>query len=327
MAIKVQVKDNRGCESTFTSRTNNGSFSDRFGAAGWDMTSCTAAAGMGVSPLAAGLGLDACSVNGGMTPINSFAAMPQFQNVPFSAIGTYGVGGSFVPQSIVSRIATIDPAAAHLATHLMSIDPLFITNLSKVAGGCAWTAAKLVKVAALDFSLARQLVMLAQVNPTQALAIAATAEMNPALAARQLAAISSNLPMYGNPVHGLGLATGVNSVGQYSTIPVAVVEGGNAYIIEAELPGVVIENVDITATNGRLTLEAIVGPSASSRNGMSTIVREKLTPRSLRREFVIGTDVEMNNISARIADGILSIVLPKKVTTAEQALNREVSLV
>ncbi len=325
MAIKVQVKDNRGCESTFTSRNNNGFTSTRFDAAGLDMANCIAATGMGVSPLATGLGIgfDASPINGGMMPVNSFSAMPHIQNTPFSTAGMFGSIGAY---AIVNRIAAIDPAAAQLATRLSSIDPLFIANLSKVAGGCPWTAAKLVRVATIDLALARQLVMLAQVNLSQALAIAATAEMNPVLAARQIATLSCNLQLHGDSMLDTELAADVNSYGDYATIPVDVVEGGSAYIIEADLPGVSIENVDITATNGRLVLEAVIGRSTSSKNGMSTIVREKRSSRTLRREFVLGSDVEMTDISARIVNGVLSIVLPKKVGTVEQTLNREVSL-
>ncbi|MDP7070088.1 MAG: Hsp20/alpha crystallin family protein [Phycisphaerales bacterium] len=327
MAINVQVKDNRGCESTFTGRTSNGYFTDRFGSTTWGQTPHAAAPGMGVAPVATGVefGSDACPINVGMMPDSAFQTMPHLQRVPFVQTGMTDLETSFGPRAIVNRIAMIDPAAAQLAIRLTSIDPRFIANLSKIADGCPWTAAKLTKVANIDLSLARQLIGLARINPSQAMAIAATAEVSPIQAMRQLETLTWSVPMY-DPGMGIRNDTSLNSFGQYATIPVDIAEDANTCIIEADVPGISLENIELTATNGRLMLEVTAGGAASLKNGVTPIIRERQAPRMLRREFVLGNDIDLSGITARVDHGVLSIVLPRKVGTVEQVLNREVSL-
>ena len=329
MAIKVQVKDNRGCTSTFTDRCNGSFVAD-----GYTMNT-TGMPNFGV----------------GVTPINTFNTAGTNWYGTYSqpmAFGTFGQGKPFTSVSngmlpttigfngmnlnstptIIGRIAAMDPALGHVASQIATIDPMFIASLGAVAGGCTWTAAKLVQVANLDIDLARKIVKVAVVNPQEALAIVQTALVNPVLAARQLA----NLALGCNTQSMNAAQPWVNGFeycgGKGSIMPIDVYEDGKAWIIEADLPGVSIDDVDITATNGRLIIEAVVARSNKRPSYASMLHCESRTPRVLRREFAIGLDVETTEISAQIVNGVLSIVLPKKIETAsEQYVSREGVLV
>lgn len=340
MAIKVQVKDNRGCTSTFTDRCNGSFVTD-----GYTMNT-TGMPNFGV----------------GVTPINTFNSVDAFcsgtyiqpmtfgQSLPFGAYSqpmTLGMPGQAKPfaaafngintnsvHTIIGRITAMDPALGQVASQIAAIDPMFIRSLGTVANGCSWTAAKLVQVASLDLDLARKIVKVAVVNPHEALTLAQIALVNPMLAAQKLASLG-----LGWNAQAMNTAV-VNSVQPWqagleyagnkaSVMPIDVSDDGKAWIIEADLPGVSIDDVDITAANGRLIIEAVAVRGSKRPSYCSTLHSERQAAASvLRREFAIGLDVETTDISARIVNGVLSIVLPKKIaTTSEQFVSREGTLV
>ncbi len=318
MTIKIQVKDNRGCTSTFSDRNRTNTFSTS--PFGIGSETATATMGCGVTPLNSGFGQYGVDM-----PFAAAAPLagPSFMTNPMH--GFAGLQGGFIAAQptnvIVHRIAAIDPALGQLAMQLVNIDPMFIATLGKVSGGCAWTAAKLAKVASVDLQLAKSLANLAVANPHQALAIANVAMVNPMLARQQLAGSNWNATT-------LGLCAGtMSNAGSSVQIPVDIYDDGTAYVIEADVPGVSIDDVDLSVTNGTLAIEALASRYAGGRTGLPTIVREKVGPRVLRREFSIGNDVDATDISARIVNGVLTIELPKKAAMNGQAFNREVSRV
>ncbi|MDP6987405.1 MAG: Hsp20/alpha crystallin family protein [Phycisphaerales bacterium] len=319
MAIKVQVKDNRGCTSTFTDRCNGSFVAD-----GYTMnTTGMPNFGVGVTPINT---FNTAGTNGYGTCIQPMAFETSCQAEPFVG-GINDMNLNAVP-TIIGRIAAMDPALGHVASQIATIDPMFIASLGTVAGGCAWTAAKLVQVAKLDLDLARKIVKVAIVNPQEALAFVQTALVNPVLAARQLASLGLGWNTQ-SMTAAYPWANGFEYSGpKGSTMPIDVYEDGKAWIIEADLPGVSIDDVDISAANGRLIIEAFVARSSRRPSYASMLHCESRTPRVLRREFAIGLDVETTEISARIVNGVLSIVLPKKIaTSSEQFVSREGALV
>ncbi|MDP7029509.1 MAG: Hsp20/alpha crystallin family protein [Phycisphaerales bacterium] len=314
MTIKIQVKDTRGCTSTFADRNRNATCNTM--PFGFAAENTTPAMGFGVTPVQGGM-----SQYGLNMPVEGFAPVPNapFMGSPMTSLaGLHGAGLGCQPtQAIVNRIAAIDPSLAQFAMQLATTDPMFLATLGKVAGGCAWTAARLVKIATIDLQLARSLATLATVNPHQALAIASVATINPLLAKQQIA----NSGMSLGPI-----AAGMTN-GNGGQIPVDIYDDGTAYVIEADVPGVSIDDVDLSVTNGRLVIETLASRSAGGRTGLPTIIREKVGPRVFRREFTIGNDVDATDISARIVNGVLTIELPKKAAMNGQAFSREGSLV
>ncbi len=327
MTIKIQVKDNRGCTPTFADRNRpNTCGTGTFGVAA---DTAMPAVGFGVAPL-----------NGAFAPISGgfghfgmdtaglapFAGA-SFMTSPMSGLGLTGMQtgllGALPTQLVVNRIAAIDPSLGQIATQLAAIDPVFVATLGKIAGGCTWTAATLVKIAGIDLHLAKSLANLAMTNPHQALAIASVAMINPMLARQQLAGSGWNTA---TPTLGAGTAPMTSMAAAGVQIPVDIYDDGSAYVIEADVPGVSLDDVDLSVANGTLVIEALASRYAGGRTGLPTIVREKVGPRVLRREFTIGSDVEATDISARIVNGLLTIELPKKVAMNGQIFSREGSL-
>ena len=338
MAIKVQVKDYRGGTNTFTDR-----FNGSFVADGCTMNYATGTPnyGVGVTPINTFNMVDTNWYGTNSQPMTFGQHVTFGQANPFAALvqgtlpTTVGFNGLNINavHTVIGRIAAMDPAIGQVASQIAAIDPMFIATLGTIVGGCTWTACKLIQIADMDLDLARRIVKLAIVNPGEALTLVQIALVNPVVAARQLASLGHgwNAQVMSNAGMNAAqpLANGLEYAGlKGSTMPIDVYDDGKAWIIEADLPGVSIDDVDITAANGRLIIEAVAAPSIKRSSFASTLHCERSIPRVQRREFAIGLDVETSDISARIVNGVLNIVLPKKLTTtSEQYVSREGILV
>lgn len=83
----------------------------------------------------------------------------------------------------------------------------------------------------------------------------------------------------------------------------------DAFVIEAELPGINRENIDIKIQDKLLTLSVNQEENSESSKD-SYLVRERRA-RSLQRSFDVSA-VDTDKISARFENGLLSLQLPKK---------------
>jgi len=85
-------------------------------------------------------------------------------------------------------------------------------------------------------------------------------------------------------------------------------EAENEYIVEAELPGVKKEDIDISLSDDRLTITAKCEESTSEER-KNYICRERRSGQFSRTFLLQGIDNE--KVNAEYKDGILKIVLPK----------------
>lgn len=111
------------------------------------------------------------------------------------------------------------------------------------------------------------------------------------------------------------------STGAVSGLPVTdVAEYDGEYAVVAELPGVKKEDVKISVENRTLTLKGErkhYGFPEGTR-----VLRHETHTQPFVRSFVLPEEVDVNQISAEMKDGILRIRLPK----AEQARPREINI-
>lgn len=90
---------------------------------------------------------------------------------------------------------------------------------------------------------------------------------------------------------------------------VDIFEGEKAYRIEAELPGVRKEDVNINVEGNTLTLSA----ERQKREGTEPPFHsERYSEHRFLRSFTLGKDVETDSIEASMADGVLTLVVPKQ---------------
>jgi HSP20 family protein len=100
-----------------------------------------------------------------------------------------------------------------------------------------------------------------------------------------------------------------NSVADY--VPaVDVVEENDRFILRADLPGVDPNNITISMENGALSLTGErYAEKSENANGLHRI--ERLSGKFYRR-FSLPESADAENITAKSANGILEVAIPKK---------------
>ncbi len=94
---------------------------------------------------------------------------------------------------------------------------------------------------------------------------------------------------------------------RYLSPRVNIFETKDAYFLEAEMPGVTKDGLEVLLEGNGLT---IVGHRQTSVAGADLVYRES-RPRDFRREFVLDPAIDAGKINARIEQGVLTLVLPK----------------
>lgn len=91
---------------------------------------------------------------------------------------------------------------------------------------------------------------------------------------------------------------------------VDIKEEGDRFVLLADLPGVSPSHIDVSMENGVLTLSGTRETEAKTqREGYKRIERVSGT---FHRRFSLPDTVDAEGISARCANGVLEIVIPKK---------------
>ena len=101
--------------------------------------------------------------------------------------------------------------------------------------------------------------------------------------------------------------------------PLNAWEEGDAIKVEAEIPGVRIEEVEVSFDNGELTLK---GEKKFDGNESATLHRRERLYGSFSRTLRLPWEVMAEKISAELAQGVLKLRIPK----AEHAQPRRIEV-
>jgi len=93
----------------------------------------------------------------------------------------------------------------------------------------------------------------------------------------------------------------------YLVPKVNIVETKDSFVLEAEMPGVSKEGLEVRLEGNELT---IVGRRQTGVPGAEPVHRES-NPRDFRREFVLDPSIDTSKLSATIDQGVLTVTLPK----------------
>jgi len=94
---------------------------------------------------------------------------------------------------------------------------------------------------------------------------------------------------------------------EYTSPTVDLSENKDAYLLEAEMPGVNKDGLEVLLEGNELT---IVGHRQPENINGELIYRES-KPRDFRRVFVLDPSIDTKKISAQIDQGVLKLNLPK----------------
>ena len=92
---------------------------------------------------------------------------------------------------------------------------------------------------------------------------------------------------------------------------VDVSESDQAYRLHAEIPGVKKEDIQITIDGDTVAIGAEVKKEKDAKNG-DRVLRSERCYGKLYRAFTLGQSVDEAGASAKYADGVLELTLPKK---------------
>ncbi|MBN3860446.1 Hsp20 family protein [Neisseriaceae bacterium PsAf] len=95
-----------------------------------------------------------------------------------------------------------------------------------------------------------------------------------------------------------------------SNFKVDIVENENSYLVEAEIPGVEKSDIDVDFHNDVLTISVSRESKREQQSENSNVIISERSYGKASRQFAI-RDVDEENVSAKYADGILTIELPK----------------
>ena len=109
---------------------------------------------------------------------------------------------------------------------------------------------------------------------------------------------------------------GMGSQSVIAHLPIDVLDNGSQYLLVADLPGVKIDDLELTLENGLLMIKAVSQatafvPGVDVTTPVATISREKAPIKIYQRAFAIGRDVTVENITASLSNGVLTISMPK----------------
>ena len=107
-------------------------------------------------------------------------------------------------------------------------------------------------------------------------------------------------------------------VDQFIAPPASVIEAGEGYMLELEMPGVTKDGLDISVENNELT---VVG-QRSLPTVQGTLIHHESRPNNFRRTFELDPSIDADKISAKIEQGLVTLTLPK----AEHVKPRKISV-
>ena len=96
-------------------------------------------------------------------------------------------------------------------------------------------------------------------------------------------------------------------VDQFIAPPASVIEAGEGYTLELEMPGVTKDGLDISVENNELT---VVG-QRSLPTVQGTLIHHESRPNNFRRTFELDPSIDADKISAKIDQGLVTLILPK----------------
>jgi HSP20 family protein len=102
-------------------------------------------------------------------------------------------------------------------------------------------------------------------------------------------------------------------------LPVNIKETQSEYRIEAPVPGFAPEEIEVTVSDGTLTIKAEHAEEGAAEDG--TYVRREVARGNLVRQIGLPSQVQHSEIKANIEKGFLEVVVPKEPKAQPQRIS------
>ena len=91
-----------------------------------------------------------------------------------------------------------------------------------------------------------------------------------------------------------------------------VQEHDNQYEVDIDLPGFKKEEVNLELENGYLTVSAAKGLDKDEQTREGKMIRQERYAGAMQRTFYVGEYITAEDIQAKMEDGVLKLLVPKK---------------
>jgi HSP20 family protein len=105
-------------------------------------------------------------------------------------------------------------------------------------------------------------------------------------------------------------------------LKVNIVENEDGYTLTAEVPGIKEKDIDLEIKDGLITLKGHTEESQEKEENHYRM--REFSRRSFERSFRIGEGVDPDKISAKLENGVLTVVLPKKEEAKPKTVKVEI---
>ena len=105
-------------------------------------------------------------------------------------------------------------------------------------------------------------------------------------------------------------------------IKIDVSENEKAYTVHAEIPGVTKEDIQVGVDGNQVSISAEIKNVSEVKEG-SRVLRSERYFGSVSRAFSLAQDVDASTVSAKYANGVLELVLPKRTVAGSTRIRIE----
>ena len=91
--------------------------------------------------------------------------------------------------------------------------------------------------------------------------------------------------------------------------PVDISETDDGIVLQADMPGVAKDRLDVQVEGNTLLIEGHIG---IARQEDMSAVHAEVRGASYRRQFVLSNELETSRIEAALKDGVLTVRIPKR---------------
>jgi HSP20 family protein len=103
-------------------------------------------------------------------------------------------------------------------------------------------------------------------------------------------------------------------------IRIEVREYTSAYQVQAELPGVRKDDIQVQIDGNRVSISAEVKREAVDKPESERVLRSERFYGQLARSFALATEIDDKQASARFEQGILTLTLPKQTAPSARKI-------
>lgn len=104
---------------------------------------------------------------------------------------------------------------------------------------------------------------------------------------------------------------------------VDLTEKDNAYLVKADIPGVKKEDINVRIDGNVVQIDAEVNREKETKGEGDKLLRSERYWGSISRTFSLAQDIDDTKVQAKYADGVLTLELPKKNSSASKKVTVE----